>query len=216
LNVIPEPPDALSFSKISGPVAAKVSFITTAPLPAGLIFILLLPVAPAARVKAVEVAAVIELTPVIVAGRAGAPSLLKNVAAEPLVTVPAAELIVAVGLAAAAVESVPLVGKVTPVVPVKVKVAANAPTVISDALLGIVSVPVLVVIVRPLTVVGVIAPSVKVIAGVVVAVATLPDTPFAVTTETDVTVPELPAPPPLSPGVSTKLLPLFRPMFGLG
>ena len=35
---------------------------------------------------------------------------------------------------------------------------------------------------------GVIAPSVKVIAGVVVGVATTPDTPFAVVTETDVTV----------------------------
>lgn len=39
---------------------------------------------------------------------------------------------------------------------------------------------------------GVIAPSVSVIAGVVVAVATVPETPFAVVTETDVTEP---APP---------------------
>lgn len=39
---------------------------------------------------------------------------------------------------------------------------------------------------------GVIAPRVNVIAGVVVGFATDPDTPFAVTTETDVTVP---APP---------------------
>jgi hypothetical protein len=37
--------------------------------------------------------------------------------------------------------------------------------------------------------VGVIAPSENVIAGVVVAVATLPETPLAVTTETEVTVP---------------------------
>lgn len=37
---------------------------------------------------------------------------------------------------------------------------------------------------------GVIAPSVSVIAGVVVAVATLPDTPLAVVTETEVTVPD--------------------------
>jgi hypothetical protein len=37
------------------------------------------------------------------------------------------------------------------------------------------------------------SPRVKVIAGVVVSVATEPDTPFAVTTETEVTVPE-PAP----------------------
>ena len=39
------------------------------------------------------------------------------------------------------------------------------------------------------TLVGVIAPSVKEIAGVVVAVATVPLTPFAVVTETLVTVP---------------------------
>ena len=55
-----------------------------------------------------------------------------------------------------------------------------------------VSVPVPVVIVFPLTVVGVIAPRVSVIAGVVVEVATEPLTPFAVTTETSVTVPEPP------------------------
>ena len=52
-----------------------------------------------------------------------------------------------------------------------------------------VSVPVPVVIVLPLTVVGVIAPRVSVMAGVVVAVATEPETPFAVTTLTEVTVP---------------------------
>jgi hypothetical protein len=45
-----------------------------------------------------------------------------------------------------------------------------------------------------LTLVGVIAPKVIVIAGVVSAVATLPDTPFAVMTDTLVTVP-LPPPP---------------------
>lgn len=43
-----------------------------------------------------------------------------------------------------------------------------------------------------LTEVGVIAPSVKLIAGVVVAVATVPDIPFIVTIETIVTVPPLP------------------------
>lgn len=39
------------------------------------------------------------------------------------------------------------------------------------------------------TEVGVIAPRVKLMAGVVVALATVPDTPLAVVTETDVTVP---------------------------
>ena len=43
--------------------------------------------------------------------------------------------------------------------------------------------------VNPLTEVGVIAPSVNVIAGVVVGSATVPEIPFAVTTETDVTLP---------------------------
>ena len=42
-------------------------------------------------------------------------------------------------------------------------------------------------------VVGVIAPNVKVKAGVVVGVATVADTPLAVTTEAEVTVPEPPA-----------------------
>jgi hypothetical protein len=37
---------------------------------------------------------------------------------------------------------------------------------------------------------GVIAPRVRLMAGVVVAVATVPDTPFAVVTDTEVTVPE--------------------------
>ena len=45
---------------------------------------------------------------------------------------------------------------------------------------------------------GVIAPRVNVNAGVVVAVATVADTPLAVTTETLVTVPVPPPPPPLS------------------
>jgi hypothetical protein len=54
-----------------------------------------------------------------------------------------------------------------------------------------VSVPLPEVIVLPLTDVGVIAPKVKVMAGVVVAVATVPDTPLAVVTLTDVTVPLL-------------------------
>lgn len=46
--------------------------------------------------------------------------------------------------------------------------------------------------VLPFTDVGVIAPSVRLIAGVDVAVATVPETPFAVVTETLVTVPALP------------------------
>ena len=50
---------------------------------------------------------------------------------------------------------------------------------------------------------GVIAPKVKVIAGVVVAVATVPETPLAVTTETLVTVPD---PPPVEAIV--RVLPL--------
>lgn len=50
-----------------------------------------------------------------------------------------------------------------------------------------VSVPVPVVIVFPLTVVGVTAPSEMLIAGVVVGLATDPETPFAVVTETLVT-----------------------------
>ena len=45
------------------------------------------------------------------------------------------------------------------------------------------------------TLVGVIDPSVRVIAGVVVSVATLPETPLAVVTETLVTVPLPPGPP---------------------
>ena len=43
--------------------------------------------------------------------------------------------------------------------------------------------------VTPFTVLGVIAPRDKVMAGVVVEVATVPDIPFAVVTDTDVTVP---------------------------
>jgi hypothetical protein len=46
----------------------------------------------------------------------------------------------------------------------------------------------------PLTLVGVIASSDKLIAGVVVGLATVPEIPLAVVTETDVTVP-LPVPP---------------------
>ena len=53
------------------------------------------------------------------------------------------------------------------------------------------------------TALGVIAPRVSVIAGVVVAVATVPDTPLAVTTETLVTVP---VPPP--PAESTRIRPV--------
>jgi hypothetical protein len=60
--------------------------------------------------------------------------------------------------------------------------------------------------------VGVIAPRDKLIAGVVVAVATEPDTPFAVTTDTDVTVPE--PPPPTSavlscPSTGSKITPIY-------
>lgn len=50
--------------------------------------------------------------------------------------------------------------------------------------------PVSVMLVDAVTVVGVMAPSVNVMAGVVVAVATLPDTPLAGVTETVVTVPD--------------------------
>ena len=46
--------------------------------------------------------------------------------------------------------------------------------------------------VTPFTVLGVIAPRERVIAGVVVAVATVPDIPLAEVTETEVTVPVLP------------------------
>ena len=53
-----------------------------------------------------------------------------------------------------------------------------------------VSVPVVVVIVRPLTDVGAIAPAMIVMAGVVVALATVPENPFAVATDTVVTVPD--------------------------
>lgn len=60
--------------------------------------------------------------------------------------------------------------------------------------LATVKVPVLDVIVSPLTVVGVMAPNVNEIAGVVVAVATDQETPFAVVTDTDVTVPDQPPP----------------------
>ena len=84
---------------------------------------------------------------------------------------------------------VPLVGKVTFVAPVEVKVIEFAPEVANVEPFASVNVPVVVLIVAPFTLVGVIAPKVNVIAGVVVAVATEPLTPFAVTTETEVTVP---------------------------
>ena len=48
----------------------------------------------------------------------------------------------------------------------------------------------------PFTEVGVIAPSVNVIAGVVDGFATVPEIPFAVTTDTFVTVPGPPSPCP--------------------
>ncbi len=53
-----------------------------------------------------------------------------------------------------------------------------------------VKVPVVEVIVNPFTEVGVIAPAIIVIVGVVVALATVPEKPFAVATDTVVTVPE--------------------------
>ena len=81
--------------------------------------------------------------------------------------------------------------------PVKVTlVTADVSTVpdvagpVSVTPFGMVRVPVDVVIVSPFTVVGVIAPSVSEIAGVVVGVATVPDTPFAVVTDTLVTDPD--------------------------
>jgi hypothetical protein len=73
-------------------------------------------------------------------------------------------------------------------VPVKVRVLLA----VSVLPLAIVSVPVVVVTVSPFTLVGVMAPRESVIAGVVVASATEPETPLAVVTETLVTVP---APP---------------------
>ncbi len=51
---------------------------------------------------------------------------------------------------------------------------------------------------------GVIAPSVNVMAGVVVAFATLPDTPLAVVTDTVVTVPE---PPPEAQAAGSHTVP---------
>jgi hypothetical protein len=53
--------------------------------------------------------------------------------------------------------------------------------------------------VMELTVVGMIAPKVSVIAGVVVGLATVPEIPLAVTTETPVTDP---VPPPIAPMLS--------------
>jgi hypothetical protein len=62
--------------------------------------------------------------------------------------------------------------------------------------------------------VGVIAPRVRVIAGVVVGFATVPDTPLAVTTETEATVPV--PPPPASavlncPRSGSKITPILSP-----
>lgn len=74
-----------------------------------------------------------------------------------------------------------------PSVPVKVRVLLAVRTLE----LAIVKVPELEEMVKPLTVVGVMAPRIKVMAGVVVAVATVPETPLAVATETEVTVPLL-------------------------
>jgi hypothetical protein len=92
----------------------------------------------------------------------------------------------------ALVPSVPPVPmfRVEPSVPAKVRVLEEVKVL--PAAIFKVFVP-FEVMVRPLTVVGVIAPRVKVIAGVVVEVATEPETPFAVTTETSVTVPVPPA-----------------------
>jgi hypothetical protein len=58
--------------------------------------------------------------------------------------------------------------------------------------------------VSPLTVVGVTLPRVRLIAGVVVAVATVPETPLAVVTETEVTEPlPLPVAAPNAPGLTS-------------
>jgi hypothetical protein len=82
--------------------------------------------------------------------------------------------------------------KVDPSVPASVRVldTLNVFAFVS------VNVPVVVVIVSPRTVEGVIAPAMIVIAGVVVAFATVPENPLAVVTETLVTVPLPPPPPP--------------------
>ena len=74
-------------------------------------------------------------------------------------------------------------------VPVKVGLASGATLAALSVAEPSVSVPVPAVIVLPFTVVGVMAPRVSEIAGVVVAVATDPDTPLAVVTDTEVTVP---------------------------
>jgi hypothetical protein len=92
----------------------------------------------------------------------------------------------------ASVAKVPVVGSVTFVAPEDVSVMLFAPDVARVEPLARVSVPVVEEIVAPFTEVGVIAPRVNVMAGVVVAVATEPDIPLAVTTETLVTVPEPP------------------------
>lgn len=81
-----------------------------------------------------------------------------------------------------------VVGKVIVVesVPAKVSVLENVTILLPVT----VRVPVVADIVRPFTLVGVIAPATIVIAGVVVAFATLPEKPFAVATDTVVTVPD--------------------------
>jgi hypothetical protein len=91
-----------------------------------------------------------------------------------------------------------------PAVPVEASVAAKLPVPepVTSPVSVIVWLPVLVPeMLDPVTVpvaateLGVIAPKVKVIAGVVVAVATEPETPFAVMIEVEVTVPEEPPVP---------------------
>lgn len=92
------------------------------------------------------------------------------------------------------VPSVPANAKLLLTVSVLPSVPDSVKLLVTAKVLALVSVkvPVVVLTVKPFTLVGVIAPSVKVMAGVVVAVATEPDTPLAVVTDTDVTVPELP------------------------
>lgn len=105
-------------------------------------------------------------------------------------------LLVSVSVPAMAL-SVPVVGSVTFVAPVLVSVIEFVADVARVLPAPSVRVPVPVVIVLPFTDDGVIAPNVKVIAGVVVAVATVPETPFPVVTDTDETVPVGAAPPSL-------------------
>ncbi|OGY60308.1 MAG: hypothetical protein A3B23_00180 [Candidatus Colwellbacteria bacterium RIFCSPLOWO2_01_FULL_48_10] len=102
----------------------------------------------------------------------------------------APEIVLLVKVSAPArVARVPDVGRVIFVAPVDVNVIEFPPEVARVLPFARVSVPVVVEMVRPFTVIGVIAPRDKVIAGVVVAFATEPETPFAETTDTEVTVP---------------------------